>query len=323
MNEKMKKGASVLVNTCAEVKQGEQALIIVSPATMNVGLVVLDELKHKTNSIIFECMPEPKIHGEEPPETVAKNMMAADIVFCLTPMSLAHTKARKDATSAKTRYLSLPDYSLNVLKSPALHTDFTEIEPVCYELADKLDIATRVRVTNPAGTDITFSIEKRTANRCPGIVRKPGDLGSPPDAEVNIAPLEGFGEGIIAVDGSVPCPNIGVVDKPIFLTIEKSTVVKVNCENKEVEAEVNRLFEDAGPKSRIIGEFGIGLNPNAVLCGVMLEDEGCAGTIHFGIGSNATIGGTNDVAFHLDFILREPTVWIGQEKLLEDGSIRL
>ena len=42
----------------------------------------------------------------------------------------------------------------------------------------------------------------------------------------------------------------------------------------------------------------------------MLEDEGCAGTIHLGFGSNATIGGRNEVAFHLDFVVRRPSVWI-------------
>jgi leucyl aminopeptidase (aminopeptidase T) len=52
----------------------------------------------------------------------------------------------------------------------------------------------------------------------------------------------------------------------------------------------------------------------------MLEDEGCAGTIHLGFGSNATIGGRNDVAFHLDFVMRRPSVWIDRTPLLTEGA---
>ncbi len=314
-------GASTLVNTCAQVKENELAMIIVTPQTIDVGFAVFSELSKATQNIVFECMPERGMHGQEPTESVAMNMLKSDVIFCLTPMSLAHTQARKSATGAGARYLSLPDYSMDVLQSKALHTDFTALVSECDGLADVLDHGAVVHVTNTAGTNIEFSIKGRHANRCPGIVNKSGQLGSPPDAEVNIAPLEGYGNGVIVVDGSIPCREVGLLSEPVSLTVQDSKVVKVSSPNKSVELAVQKLFSSAGEKSKIIGEFGIGLNPNAELCGVMLEDEGCAGTVHFGIGSSATIGGTNDVAFHLDFILRSPSVTVDGAEVISNGEI--
>jgi len=72
---------------------------------------------------------------------------------------------------------------------------------------------------------------------------------------------------------------------------------------------------------KVLAEFGIGLNPEARLCGSMLEDEGCLGTIHFGFGSNSTIGGKNKVNFHLDLVVKEPTIIVDDQKIMENGNL--
>ena len=68
--------------------------------------------------------------------------------------------------------------------------------------------------------------------------------------------------------------------------------------------------------ARNIGEFGIGLNPAAVITGNMLEDEKAFHTCHFAIGENYD----NDAPalIHLDGIVREPTIKIAYE----DGSMQ-
>ena len=73
----------------------------------------------------------------------------------------------------------------------------------------------------------------------------------------------------------------------------------------------------------MVAEFGIGLNPKAELKGSMLEDEGCLGTVHLGIGSNKTIGGMNDVPFHLDHIIRQATIQVDDETLIERGEFKV
>ncbi|HOY67834.1 MAG TPA: aminopeptidase, partial [Candidatus Ozemobacteraceae bacterium] len=77
------------------------------------------------------------------------------------------------------------------------------------------------------------------------------------------------------------------------------------------------------PATRVLAELGVGLNPAARLCGSMLEDEGCRGTVHLGFGSNATIGGRNRVPFHLDMVLRHADLRVDDRPVLENGHLVL
>ena len=53
----------------------------------------------------------------------------------------------------------------------------------------------------------------------------------------------------------------------------------------------------------------------------MLIDEGSRGNIHLGLGSNSTIGGRNKVNFHLDHVIKKPSVFIDDYKIIDKGKI--
>ena len=136
-----------------------------------------------------------------------------------------------------------------------------------------------------------------------------GTLGSPPDAEVNIAPLE---ETAARRTGRgwqhSGAAKSGWFSSPLTLKIEAGRIARVVGPSEQVSVLEGVLDKLGDPHTRWLAEFGIGLNSLANLSGHMLEDEGCAGTVHFGFGSNATIGGSIRVPFHLDFIIRAATV---------------
>lgn len=312
-------GARKLVEHCADVGPNDRVLALTDDSTRPVGALVAEVAAARTETVEHVTMPVPRVHGEEPPAHVAEAMRAATVVFCLTSRSLAHTRARQLAGNGGTRFLSLPDYDLDLLASPSLGIDFTAcVGPVDW-IGDRIDAATTIRVRSDLGTDLELDITGRRANRCPGLCRVPGSLASPPDAEVNVPPLETGSNGILVVDGSVPCPQVGRLDEPITLTIEDGQVVRFDGRPDVVRA-LNELFDAAGERSRVVAEFGIGLNPRAELTGRMLEDEGCGRCVHFGIGSNATIGGLNVAGIHLDFVTRDTTVTVGDELVLERGT---
>lgn len=317
----LRAGARHLVTHCAAVQRNEQVLVIATAETEAVGNYVVEALYGLAGPTALEIMGTGRMHGSEPPRAIAEEMARADVIFCLTQNSLAHTQARKVATEEGARYLSLPDYSLDVLASASVLTDFESLEPLCEQIGTLLDAASEVQIRSDLGTNLTFAVNGRDANRCPGIVRRRGELGSPPDAEVNIAPLEGSVEGVIVVDGSVPCPQIGLLPSPVTIIVERGAARRFSCAQSAIATELDNLFEGVDSAKRVIAEFGIGLNPNARLCGIMLEDEGCAGTVHFGIGDNSTIGGTNKVGFHLDFILRQPDVFADGRPLMKSGKL--
>ncbi len=314
------RGARWLVGHCAAVSASERVLVIASTDTREIGRIVANECRDAGAETVETLISELKIHGCEPPSPVAASMLESDVIFCLSRMSLAHSEARRAATARGGRFLSLPDYSIEQLASESLIVDFGALSAEASSLGDRLEAAEWVHITSALGTDLKFRVSGRTANRCPGVVRTAGTLGSPPDAETNIAPIEGSAEGIAVIDGSVPCRQLGLLKEPIALHFEAGSVLRVSGAT-EAAAIAEGMFNNAGPKSRILGEFGIGLNPKAELCGSMLQDEGCRGTIHLGIGSNITIGGRNAVPFHVDFVMRAPTVRLDRRVLIDDGRI--
>jgi leucyl aminopeptidase (aminopeptidase T) len=307
------------VETCAGLGAGEKALVLCNPETREVAEHVAAACRVRTPVVRLEVLEPLAIHGAAPPPQVGLLMLWADVVFCLTRMSLAHTAERFEATRKGTRFLSLPDYSLDVLAGKSLTFDFHRAVPVARRLGALLDDAHAIRVRTQQGTDLTFSAATRRANACPGLCLEPGTLGSPPDAEVNVAPLEGTAEGLLVVDGSIPCAELGLLTAPLTLQLKAGRVTEISGSAQAADM-LQRLFDRAGkPETRWLAEFGIGLNPLATLSGHMLEDEGCAGTVHFGFGSNATIGGTIRVPFHLDFVVKDATV-AADGKIILDRS---
>ena len=339
--EEYLRGATVLVATCAGLRREERAYVVSDPATCEVGEYVARVAAETTERVRHDTIDGAAMHGVEPPGAIARRIAESEVVFCLTRASMAHTQARKRATDAGTRFLSLPDYSLELLASASLRADFEAIRPRAEALAARLSAGSAMKIQSDLGTDLSLVIAGRAANCCPGVCREPGSLASPPDAEVNIAPVEGSAEGVAWIDGSIPCPGIGLLAEPLGLVIRSGRIVEfagpggivaqlqsifhqAEAPERHVVAslrDANSGLGETGPRAaaRLLAEFGIGLNPHARLSGRMLEDEGCAGTVHLGFGSNATIGGRNRVAFHLDFVIRSPSVWIDEALVLQGG----
>jgi len=318
-SELIQNGCMALVRTCADLQAGESALVISDEGNSEIAEAVAQTARQLGGRVRHAVIPPLRFHGQEPPQDVARQMQQSDVIFALTGMSMAHSKARKQASENGARYLSLPDYSMDVLTGEALQADFRALTDEAARLAELLTAARFIGIRSESGTDFSCRVKGRKANPAPGWCWGPCTLASPPDAEVNIAPLEDSSEGVIVVDGSIPCPQIGLLKEPITLKVAGGRVQEISGRGGKV---LEELFESVGsPKARVVAELGIGLNPKARLCGSMLEDEGCRGTVHLGMGSNATIGGANDVPFHLDHVLRRVTAAADGVTFMRDGKL--
>jgi len=317
LSDAIARGCRTLVVTCGDVQPGWEVLVVSDTATQPVGEAVASTARELGARVTHSVIAPLNAHGEEPPAEVGAHMLRCKAIFGLTHYSMAHSNARYQASLAGARYLSLPDYSMQVLAGAALQVDFRALTGQADWLAQRFTGATHLRVRTRLGTDIEMRADGRQGNSTPGWCTGPGIIASPPDAEANVPPLEEATQGVIVVDGSIPCPEIGLLDEPMTLTVRDGRVRAIDGPGASV---LESLFDRVGDdRARVIAEFGVGLNPAAQLCGNMLEDEGCAGTAHFGIGSNATIGGTNSVPFHLDHVVRDITLDIDGERILEDG----
>lgn len=318
---KMIEGADILLKECGYLRSGEVVVIVCDPTTRPVGELLFFRAKEITaKARLLETAPL-RMHGEEPSSEVAEAMATADLCLGVTAKSMAHTKARQILSSSGGRYLSLPDYSLPLLADSALRVRFKEKKPLVRKMADIFTEGSSIHVTSKKGTEMTMDIHGRVGNCCPGFVDGPGQLGSPPDIEANISPIETSAEGMVVVDGSIPYPTLGLLVAPVMLKVRSGRIVQIEGD-KEICSKLNRLFESAGSdKAYVLAECGIGLNDRAQLNGTMLMDEGTFGTLHFGFGSNSTVGGCNDVSFHLDFVLQQPSLSVDGREILQEGSL--
>ncbi len=316
--EKVYRGCEAIIHNSALLQPHESVLIVSDTKTYELGKL-LKEIALKTSSQVdHHVLPPFKMHGEAPPKEIAEKMLNSNVVLGITSFSMAHSKARLKATESGAKYISLPDYNLDLMTDRSLQADFQGLIAISKKLADLLTEAELVELKTAAGTEIKMRVKGRKGNPSPGCCFVKGIIASPPDAETNIAIVENSTTGVLVVDGSIPCDELGLLKSNLSLTFKEGRVVHIEGEQADT---LNELFDHLrNPKTRIGGEFGIGLNPEAELCGLMLPDEGALGTVHIGIGANATIGGVNSVPFHLDHIIREATILLDGKMIMENGD---
>jgi len=311
-----------LVSHCGSLAAGERCLLVVDATTSDLAdsfRVTAAQIGASFDLIEIDVADR---HGKEPTADAASRMGQADLVLGLTKMSLAHTRARQALCANGGRYLSLPGYSRELLADPCVQTDFQGQYALTRAISDAFSAGSEVRVKTAAGTDVWLGIAGRTGNCCPGFVNQHYSLGSPPDIESNVSPVEHLSEGIAVIDGSVACDEIGLLEKPIELTISGGRITGVRSARADYVERVNALFARIGYRNALVlAECGVGLNPLAKLTGNMLTDEGCLGCVHFGFGSNITVGGQNDVPFHIDFVMRDASLWIDGNMVLDGGRL--
>ena len=262
-------------------------------------------------------MKSGKINGEEPSDEVADLMQKFDVVFCPTAKSLTHTDARRNASAKGVRIATFPGITKDVMIR-GLNADYKKISALTIKLQKILETGKEIRVTAPAGTDITFSIAGRKAYASKGLFHAKGESGNLPTGEAFLAPVEGTTNGVFIVDGSMA--GLGLI-KNVNIKIEVENGYATKITGGVPARKLKAMLDKVGKDARNIAEFGIGTNDSAKLSGVLLEDEKVMGTIHIALGNNVSMGGSVNVLIHLDGVVKKPTVWMDGKLLMKEGKL--
>jgi len=317
----MAKGAMKLVETCAGVKPGENVLIVTDFIKAGIAKVLATAAYEKGAEVVIATMIPRGGHGQEPPPPIAEAMLKADVIFAVVSNSITHTRSMKRALEAGGRSLVMTDFTEDMFIHGGIEADFNEQKKVCRKLADAFAQGKNVRLTNPAGTNLTMKKEGRPGNAMYCLVQR-GQLSPVPNVEANFSPLEGSAEGVIVADASIPYIGIGVLTEPVVAEVEKGMITKVTG-----GVQAKQLADDLQSRNDAqvynVAELGVGLNPKSVMQGIMLEDEGVFGTVHIGIGTNVTLGGNIKAAIHYDLIMWQPTIEIDGRTIIERGILRI
>ncbi len=308
----------VLLTTCSNCRKDEHILIVTDPTSLEVAETMWAVASDFPNKSIV-MMDERTMHGQDPNRVVAEAMAKADVIFGATKFSLFHSRARREAVAGGARFVNMVDYTASMLRKGGMYADFIEEGKVC-ERMSKAMVGQRIHVATERGTEFSANIAGRPTVPQYGRSLVPGSSSSPPDIECAIGAIEGTANGVVFVDGSIPHPQLGLIHDEIKLMIHNSVIVDISGgPQARTLARILKDFNDE--KAYCVGEIGIGLNTKCELNGRMLEDEGCAGTMHFGFGSNTGFFGTIESAYHLDMVIKKPSIEVDGRFLLREGEV--
>jgi leucyl aminopeptidase (aminopeptidase T) len=299
------------VNQCLNVAPDESVVVVTDDERERIGEALYAAAAAVTDDATIIRYPPAEQHGTEPPAPVAAAMAESDVFLAPTTKSLSHTRARGAACDAGARGATLPGITADVFAT-GLNANYAAIEAACDDVLAQVGAADEVRVTSPAGTDVTFGIGDREWLSDTGMVRDPGDFSNLPAGEVFVAPETAT--GTFVVDGTM-MPH-GLLEEGQELTFEVEDGLVTGVSDDAVRADLEAAAESVGDAAYNLAELGIGTNVGVdELVGSVLLDEKAGGTVHIAIGDDAGIGGETDAPVHLDGILRNPTVYADGEAI--------
>jgi aminopeptidase len=306
---------ATVVRRCLAVKPGEDVLVVVDKPLQDVGEALRAEAQRAEADAVLAVMSPRGNHGVEPPPPIAEALAACDVFIAPTSYSLSHTHARKRASEGGARGATMPTVTADML-ARLMAIDFDTMRARSEAVAELLDAADEAHVTCPRGSDVRIDLRGRRGISDDGDLTAPGAFGNLPCGEGFIAPAGGEGTVVassLAVGGLVS-------DDPARFTIEDGHLQTASSDAGQRLLELLRTHGDAGTN---LAELGVGTNDRARLTGNVLEDEKILGTAHVAFGASAAIGGTVAVPIHIDVVVTDVTLTIGETTVLDAGRFVL
>ncbi len=316
-------GTEKILKACM-VKPGESVVIYADTSKSKdlVDAFYASAVQLGAEALLAVCTPR-KPHEE--PLGIAKNLMKdVGMVVDLASNPWLYSRATNEILEAGTRLLQVNSSENTILRRPPLD----EITKASDSGAVLLSGGREIRIASNAGTDLMASCVGRRANSQDGVVRKRGEWDSACTAIVGIAPLEDDVEGIVVLsegDTVSMRPHKFVVENTIKLTVRKGRLVETSGgrEARYIKDWL-RSFDD--PNSYVFAHTGFGTDPRAqVVANESAEWESVAGGVNIAFGSNIFrgLGGKNYAKSHMDIVLFETTMSIGDREIVLDGKLHL
>jgi 2,5-dihydroxypyridine 5,6-dioxygenase len=238
-----------------------------------------------------------------------------DLVLLLYEPELEEIKA------AGTRVLSCvepPDVLARLLPTPDQRRRSEE------ELR-LLQNAKRLRFTSSAGTDVTYEFGGMTPFCQYGYTDQPGRWDHFPSTLAVHCAEEVNGRVVLKPD-DVILPFGRYVTSPVELTIANGTIESIDAGADALL--IRDLMEQFDERAYAVSHIGWGLNERARWdaliqnpASIGMDHRAYEGSVMFSTGPNTEFGGTNDTPCHLDMPMRDCTLWLDDELIVDEGRI--
>jgi 2,5-dihydroxypyridine 5,6-dioxygenase len=326
----LNKAARVLVEDMFKLKKDEIFVITcdtwsdmrvvnaTAAAAFSVGakpMVITTATPLGTANMVDDFLPSPALLGA---------LKEADAWVEYNYMYIFYSKLSRDifASNKKLREMVLPGLTCDQFVRLFGRCNHKALHKFLKALTDMTDKAHHIRLTTELGQDVefyNFPDEKRYIccdsgmMDAPGIYQMPGQIGWEPDFDtVN---------GTIVFDASL-VPQIGPVDAPVKVTIEKGTIVKIEG-GASGRAWDKFLHDFNDPQMLRVSHVCYGFHPGAKLTGMVGEDERIWGCTQWGFGSVAPCPAVPDgilASSHTDGISLNTTVYLDGKLVIDKGN---
>ena len=149
------RAVQLVLKQCLGHRDGEPVLVVTDTSMESMARAFQKEALALGIDATLATMPPRSRHGEEPAGPVAVAMRSCPVAVLLTAQSLTHTMARREACEKHgVRIPSMPGLD-GVRLDRLLDIDYDELHRRCDALGRLLDGARTVRLTPPAGADLT------------------------------------------------------------------------------------------------------------------------------------------------------------------------
>ncbi len=324
------RAGKTIVETCSRLMPSEHVVIVTDEETKKIGKTVAVQAEKIADNVSVHVLEE---YGDRPlstlPKPIERDVKEGDVTYFAAQSKEGELpQFRRPLIELATEYgreIHMPNIDETIVKT-GLQADYYTIASLTYRIAGMAVRAKTVRVTTPAGTDITatFSPNLKWVPDT-GLLWYRGMFGNLPAGEVFTCPKSV--EGTMIVDGILGDffnEKYGTLgDTPLTIPLHKgrAKVEDITCENDQLLNEFQQYLTEDEHANRV-GEFACGTNTALdSLVSNLLQDEKFPG-IHlaFGYPYPKKTGANWESGGHVDGILKDCSVWFDDVQIMEDGA---
>jgi 2,5-dihydroxypyridine 5,6-dioxygenase len=190
----------------------------------------------------------------------------------------------------------------------------------CLEEEAMLQQAASLTLTNGAGTELVYEFGEYYAFCQYGIADEPGRWDNFASALAVRAPVDVNGT-LVLQPGDILYPWQRFVVEPVTMTIAGGSIERIEGGFDAWQLS-SMLASYDDPRAYAVSHIGWGLNEHALwIPTTELDSRSYCGSVMFSTGPNTEFGGTNDTPCHIDIPMRDCTVHVDGELVVEDGRI--
>jgi len=323
-------GAHSAVTTCLRIAPEEKVTLITDHVTQPIAAALaaqLETLGCRWNAFVLEDLaPRPLV---DMPAAVLADMETSAVSIFAVQVQANELHSRMQMTDVVNRRHMRHAHMVNItpeIMCQGMRADFNLVDRLSQKVLDRVRLATRIRATTTAGTDITAEMNPGYKwFKTSGII-SPEKWGNLPGGECFTSP--GEVNGTFVVDGVVGdwlCARYGLLAAtPLTIEIASNRIVSCSSVNKQLEADF-WAYTHTDENSDRVGEFAIGTNLGVErVIGNILQDEKFPG-IHIAFGNpyGEHTGAPWRSGTHIDVVGLGFNIWLetpaGQEQIMRDG----